>query len=76
MPSSNSFRGRPLPRRGHYRVLGRIDLPRRPARCIRPLPAVRIDFTPSGSQAWDAMAGKYLNQEVAIVVDNQVEAAP
>ncbi len=38
--------------------------------------AVSINFTGEGSAQWDAMAGKYFQQRVAIVLDGVVQSAP
>jgi len=38
--------------------------------------AVEINFTDSGSAAWDNMAGKYVNKQIAIVLDGVVKSAP
>jgi preprotein translocase subunit SecD len=37
---------------------------------------VGLTFTGSGSGKWDDMAAKYVNQQIAIVLDNQVVSAP
>ena len=37
---------------------------------------VRVNFTSSGSPKFDAMAAKYVQKQVAIVLDGLVESAP
>jgi preprotein translocase subunit SecD len=38
--------------------------------------AVEINFTDSGSAAWDSMAAKYVQKQIAIVLDGVVKSAP
>lgn len=38
--------------------------------------AVNVDFTSKGSGEWDAMAARYVGQQVAIVLDGIVQSAP
>lgn len=38
--------------------------------------AVDVEFTDPGSREWDDMAARYVNQQVAIVLDGVVQSAP